>query len=277
MNPSVLKKLHETEIEILNEIDRICKKHHITYYLIGGTLLGAVRHKGFIPWDDDIDIAMPRADLETFFEVCTTELSDLFEVVNTNSDTYCRLFAKIQKKNTLCLEQDSLIYQNNCMNWGIFVDIFPLDNTKKGYGSRIQWEMAKRINHFIIRKIVIGAKCKSYKDEIMRVLLSLISTNFLKKCRDRLCKLYNHNKHCTHFINLGSPKKYGHELWLIDKWIPVVNVEFEGKMYPAPHDYDYVLKILYGDDYMQLPPPEKRVNHNIVKISFNIEQGHEEL
>jgi len=82
MNQSVLKKLNETQIEILDEIDRICKKHHITYFISGGTLLGAVRHKGFIPWDDDIDVALPRKDYDKFGEICKTELSDKYELLS---------------------------------------------------------------------------------------------------------------------------------------------------------------------------------------------------
>ena len=273
MDPAILKKLHKTEVEILDEIDRICKKHFITYYLIGGTLLGAVRHSGFIPWDDDLDIAMPRKDFEKFLEVCETELSDGFDVLSSKTESYSKLYAKVQKKNTLFLEQDSLKYQHNEESWGIFVDIFPLDNARKGFGTRMRWEMVKKTDHFLFRKIVIKANCKSFKDKIMRLLLSFISINFLKKYRDKLCKLHDNNNHCTHLINMGSPKNYGHELWFIDKWIPAVQLEFEGKMYPAPHDYDNVLTILYGADYMQVPPIEKRVTHDSVKISFNNETG----
>ena len=96
---SYLQKLQQTETEILEEIDRLCEKHSIVYYLAGGTLLGAVRHRGFIPWDDDIDVAMPRNDYERFRDICLSELDERFYLHCPQTDkNYWLPFAKVRKK-----------------------------------------------------------------------------------------------------------------------------------------------------------------------------------
>ena len=97
---TVLQSLQKVEIEILDEIDRICRMNNINYCLVGGTLLGAVRHGGFIPWDDDVDVAMPRNDYERFMDVCKSELSDDFYLHSIKTDkTYWYPFIKIRKKH----------------------------------------------------------------------------------------------------------------------------------------------------------------------------------
>lgn len=103
MENDYLRNLHSTMIEILDEFDRICNKHNLTYFLIGGTLLGAVRHKGFIPWDDDMDLAMPREDYEKFINVYYKELNDKYYLDNFNNNKlYYLNFSKIRKKYFIC-------------------------------------------------------------------------------------------------------------------------------------------------------------------------------
>jgi len=276
MKPLVLKKLHETELEILDEIDRICKIHHITYFLEGGTLLGAVRHKGFIPWDDDLDIAMPRNDFEKFLEICKSELSIKYDVLSANVKTYGHIHAKIQKKNTLFLEKNSLNIHNNINKWGIFIDIFPFDKANSSCATHIRRWAVKKMKNLIWRKMGL-VENDSMKSKIINALLLFISVGFLKKCVDNLCRREENDDNCTHFISMGSQYKTKRALWLKDNILPVSQIEFEGKTYWAPHDPDYFLRIQFGNDYMQLPPIEKRVTHNPAKISFNTEEGYEEI
>jgi len=107
INDSDLKKLHLVELIILDEFIRICNKFNLNYFLIGGTLLGAVRHNGFIPWDDDIDIGMPRKDFQKFLEICQSELyKDFYYLYLDNFEPYYYHFIKICKKNTLFIEND---------------------------------------------------------------------------------------------------------------------------------------------------------------------------
>lgn len=125
-----LRKLQETELEILLETDRICRKYEILYQLSGGTLLGAVRHKGFIPWDDDVDICMLREDYNRFLSICEKELGEKYFLQTYETDSeFFHSFARIRKNNTLALQRQ---YKGMDMHHGIFIDVFPLDNIIEG-------------------------------------------------------------------------------------------------------------------------------------------------
>ena len=117
-------KLHQCLLMIAKEIKRICDKNGIKYFLIGGSLLGAVRHNGFIPWDDDMDFGMLRADYDRFISVCENDLKDEFLLCSINTEeNYNRAFAKVRLKGTFFPDQG----QANGINSGIFVDVFPID------------------------------------------------------------------------------------------------------------------------------------------------------
>ena len=126
MDNQTLSELHKVETEILEVVDSICKENGITYYFTGGTLLGAVRHKGFIPWDDDIDIVMPRADFQKFIEICNQgALGDNYFLHHISTDdNFYLIYAKIKKNNTFFDEE--IVKSVDCHK-GIFIDIFPLD------------------------------------------------------------------------------------------------------------------------------------------------------
>ena len=131
MTNSKLRKVQLTELEILEKIDEICKKNNINYFLIGGTLLGDVRHKGFIPWDDDIDIGMLREDYEKFINVCLKNGAlgkDYYLHCNESDDDYFIPFIKVKKNNTTFAEKN---IENINTHKGIFLDIFPYDNVPK--------------------------------------------------------------------------------------------------------------------------------------------------
>lgn len=123
-NQDYLQKLHAEILRIMDEIHRVCTKNGLTYYLVGGTLLGAVRHQGFIPWDDDLDIAMPRADFDRFIHIAEKELGSEFYLnwITTNPK-YWLFFPKICLRNTTF--DEGVIKKDIPM--GIFIDIFPLD------------------------------------------------------------------------------------------------------------------------------------------------------
>jgi len=125
ISKSELKKIQNTLLEILIEVDRICRKNDIKYFLFAGTLLGAVRHKGFIPWDDDIDIAMPREDYEKFLQIVQKEPYSNYFLQNVITEIEAPfLFSKFRKDDTLLLEKAVM---NKNIHHGIFIDIFPLD------------------------------------------------------------------------------------------------------------------------------------------------------
>ena len=121
-----MEELRKVQLEALLEVDRICKKFGITYQLFSGTLLGAIRHKGFIPWDDDIDICMLRNDYDRFIEVCKTELDTTYFLQNYETDkNFIHNITRIRKNNTIALQSACAELD---MHHGIFIDIFPMDN-----------------------------------------------------------------------------------------------------------------------------------------------------
>ena len=271
MDQNTLEQLHKHELEIMDEFVKICNKYNLTYFLYGGTLLGAVRHKGFIPWDDDLDLAMPRKDYEKFIEVAKNELNSKFELDNYHTNKLCYLnFSKIRNKNTI-LVQD---FQKDNYEGpkGIWIDIFPLDNAKKEEGKlqslRIIFIKAMRsIAHYKSNIYLGNNKIKIKK--VLGKIFGIIPLNTLLSMQDTLMKK-NEKKETEYFISIASQYNYKKQTMKKDIFIPAKELEFEGRKYKVPNNYTYFLERIYGD-YMKLPPKEKRITHNPVEIKFEKE------
>ena len=169
MNNKELRKVQLVQLDIAKEVDRICKKHNIKYFLVGGTLIGAVRHKGFIPWDDDLDIGMLRSDYDKFFEIAQKELYKKYEIVDWKIDPYYpHPMAKVVKKGTIYRESK----RRDNGNHGIWIDIFPYDKVSTN-------EFERNFTYFELKIIrsLIRAKC-NYQTWIsqsgINIYLSLI-------------------------------------------------------------------------------------------------------
>lgn len=270
MDNETLKELQDTMLQILDEVDRVCNENGLEYFLIGGTLLGAVRHKGFIPWDDDLDIAMPRKDYDRFIEIARTTLNTQYEIDNFyTNDAYYLNFTKVRKKDTLFVQS----FQENYNGpKGIWIDIFPLDNWKKEKGL---------LDDFHVRIIKALRAIAHYKTGIflgnkntmvltikktLAFLAKPFSTGSLMKLANSLMKKYKDNE-TEYFINISSQYHFHKQTILKSKFYPIVELDFCGKKYSCPNDYDYILNRLYGD-YMKLPPKEKQITHNPVKLKF---------
>ena len=270
MNSATLKQLHFVEIEILDEIVRICKLYNLRYYLIGGTLLGAVRHKGFIPWDDDLDIAMPREDYNKFLQISSSELKSMFYLHTSETDSdYWLPFVKVRKRNTVFDEAilDDTVTKMN----GIWVDIFPLDKstTLDSLAKRTRTILVKdHLQHFIV--------CKKHNiwpnpvfSKIIYFIFKSISIKTLRKIQDIIMSWEDDKVSCKYYINLGSKYNPVKQTILISDYEPTTELEFEGKKYAVPGNYNNVLERVYGKKYMELPPEEERFTHSPLRLSFD--------
>lgn len=262
-----LKRLKFSLFEILEEIDKVCERNYIPYVLVGGTLLGAKRHGGFIPWDDDLDIAMLRSDYERFESIAATELPDTLYLRNFHMDkNYYLPFGKVCKKGTSYITDiDSRQTSNN----EIFVDVFPLDFAEKENSlfQKIQALIVKGLKSVIIRKKKMKVKSTSFSVKVMQLLCFPFSAQTLMRWQEWVMKLCKAES-AKYIINLGSNYSYIKQTMPREVYYPTVKIKFEGKEFQAPADAEYYLKRIYGPKYMELPPAEKRVTHNIVKLDL---------
>lgn len=267
MKKDYVEKLRKSQIEILDEIVRICKKNNIKYFLNYGTLIGTVRHQGYIPWDDDIDIGMTRTDYNKFTTMATKELSDRFELCNyKNEENHLQNFMKIRLKNTMMVEAYN---EDKIKDQGIWVDIFPYDNLKKPNSFSIK--LRKKLFDYITTMISIKIDVDYYKNsKIKKIILKIISYLFsvsqLYNIRNHICTIDNKEK--TNYIcSFDDNFKLCCNGFEYDKFFPVKMSEFEGKKYAIPKEYDYILKMQYGD-YMKIPPKDKQITHNPQILKF---------
>ena len=240
------------QLSILEEIDRICQKHHIGYWLDGGTLLGAVRHKGFIPWDDDIDIAMRQEDVERFVSIALQELREGLFLQTQNEPQVKEPIIKVRDMNSFYVEQsDNFAAQ---YEKGLFVDIFPMidyPTLSRGFVKSVALGISKsysilhKAHYYSLRSFTeffwFGAKFL-----LFQVLWWAASIGRGKS-------VYISNT----LVNNG----YG-IVHRQDSVFPLSTIQFEGKTFLAPARPDAYLSDLYKN-YMEIPPVEKRVIHSV--------------
>ena len=264
MDNCTLDKLHGIQLEILDVIVSLCKANGITYYLAGGSVLGAIRHKGIIPWDDDIDVMMYRDDFIKFEEICKNQLPKDYFYQSINTDPhYHHIFSKIRKNNTLFIEKETeATGQHN----GIFVDIFPIDSAKNETGiQHFQYLISNKIEKMC--KVKDGITKGNYFD---RIIICLFDYRKLIRIQNYILTNSNTKSNSNkYYVNFGSQYGIKKQTMLKSVYYPPIEVKFEGRMCCIPNNYDYYLRRLYGDSYMELPPVEKRVTHNPLKIKFD--------
>jgi lipopolysaccharide cholinephosphotransferase len=258
-----LRKLQLTQLELLIEVDRICRKYNIKYSLACGTLLGAVRHNGFIPWDDDIDVWMMRKEYEKFCRACKRELSSKYFLQNWFTDpNFNSAYGKLRKRGTsfVRIGQEKMKYVD-----GIYIDILPLDIMPNKYWDRV----FMGVGAWIFRKLTYakaGAMCeKKLIHRIKYRILSLIPLRITKRAFQKLITKYK-NEDYLYCKCLGDTYFTPH--WR-DNFEDLIEWEFEGHKFFIPKNYDDVLKISISRDYMTLPPVEQRKPHaNVSYIDF---------
>lgn len=270
MEKEVLRKIQKLEFYVLKELKYLCDENNIKYFLIAGTLIGAVRHKGFIPWDDDIDVGMMRPDFEKFIEICKTKLNteEFFLQIPENEENSADYgIARLRLNGThICIESRKNV---NCHD-GFFVEIFPYDKMPDNkiiarlYGNF--FAVLKRV--YALRLGYSSNPRTLYAKIAVRTatfFFSFVKTKTIKKwLTEYPLKYANKKVKQASLLNEG----YAHEHHDIETLTVLSEARFEDENFSIPKDYDKFLTEQYGD-YMKLPPVDLQVNHHkILEIDF---------
>lgn len=256
-----LERLHNAQLEILQEVDRICHQHNIKYTITAGTLLGAIRHQGFIPWDDDLDIGMTREDYEYFLKISPNALNSEFKIMTMyNNKFYGLPFAKVMLKNTRLNEAN---LPKNIEGYGIFIDVFPFDNAPLAHEN----DLIHRYKIEYYKKLMLAKTGYRIKISIPKqIVYSLFKIFAFFYTKERIISWLE--KEIIRFNNNDNDLLYnkcdGYDVEQLSKNAleNAIAIEFESFETQGIRNWDYYLTNLYGD-YMKIPQKEdqKPVHH----------------
>ena len=261
MTPEELRRMQLLMVELLAEVDRICRKHHISYSVEGGTLLGTVRHQGFIPWDDDVDIAMVRSEYRKFCKVCEKELDqEKYFFQNHDTDPEYRWgYAKILKNGTSFVRYGQ---EHMKMRRGVYVEIFPMDGIPKNPIEKVIFNATRVCCRKIMWSEVGKVSCKTAGMRLWFGLLNRIPVEKAFQTLDFLARKYDERR-ADYVTCLSFPDCWvkGEPGFKREYYLETKRMLFEGEEISVPKKEKELLVTLYGRDYMQLPPVEERVTH----------------
>ena len=259
MSAVPLDKQKEMLLSMLCDIAQFCDKHQLTYYLAYGTLLGAVRHKGFIPWDDDIDIMMPRPDYEKFLYLYKKEGAHGI-AVPTDTGSFL-VWAKVFDKRTIKVEED-VDYAKYKIH-GLDIDVFPLDGQagENDYDTYVRDVNERRKIYDCLMKTIRPISCCSIKGALLTRFLRLFGAQFFIRRYIKSASKYPYDM--ASYVGVADPFPWVLYSERIKKEIfaSKIKASFAGYEFWIPSGYDDYLRIIYGD-YMELPPVEKRKTHH---------------
>ncbi|MBS5949703.1 MAG: LicD family protein [Clostridium sp.] len=260
----LLKKAQERMLDILKEVHRVCEENNIKYFLIDGTLLGAIRHKGFIPWDDDVDIGMLRDDYNKFIKIAKEKLGKDYFLQNMETDPNYNRFhipLKVRDNRSKLVEVDEKDNEN--FNQGIYIDIFAFDTLPKNTFLR---KIQKLISRFIVLCDVRTRRVEdnlSIQNKIAFIIYSIFKKLSYKNRNKILSWIMKWNdvngEEITYGVDLPCDGSWG-KIFRKEDMFPLVKIEFCNNMFYGPKDYEKILKTLYGD-YLTLPKEEDRQWH----------------
>jgi len=275
-----IEKAKSVMLDILLDIDKICKENKLTYFLTYGTCLGAVRHHGFIPWDDDIDIGMPRPDFERLCHIIDEKHTDKYDITSPILEykKNFAIYAKIYKKGTVYLEKTN---EGNLFPHGIFIDIFPFDYMpdNKLFRSITLYGMTQLTKIIEVMTVTLyhskyysgqlnniknyGSIKKKYHFYKVLVMSKVLRTVFSVKLMKRIHLIFSRSIKKSSYMTCY----YLDKIYKTEDILPVSYLKFENYDLPVPHDPHKYLEIYFGSDYMTPPPPEKRVGgHKVIEI-----------
>lgn len=255
------KHLQNVIMIIVKDIDKLCRENNITYYLIGGSAIGAVRHHGFIPWDDDFDITMDNENYRKFIRICREKLDKNKYYLQEGIVDWPLDFSKIKLKGTNIEEYEG--YKSECN--GIFIDIFRMDNlSDNNIIAKWQYICAKYLLCYQLNKR--SYKSASFIKKIMMFMSFPLKIKFLRKFIYRQTQKYN-SKETKRLCSLFDNSRW--ETGVFDKEIfgTPQYLQFEDVMLPIAQNYDKYLTSIFGN-YMQLPPIEKRIGMHYIHVDF---------
>lgn len=270
-------KMHKILLEMIDDIFEFCKKRGLTLYASGGTALGTIRHKGFIPWDEDVDFSMPRKDCNILLSEFVNYFDGKYFIEAPNSDLVGNhVFIKIKKKNTVMTD---LLTKQGCS--GFCIDIFPIDfasnhkivRTIQGWHYMMFRNLlyvvsyARQYDLFMkkgFKKCKLSTKIVAYSGYAIGKILGIVP---LEKWVNRFDKIVQHKAVTDYWVIASGIHSYAVETFDVSVYLPDKFGEFEGRPMRLPGKVEDIMTRFYGD-YMTPPPPDKRAKHFFMEISF---------
>jgi len=261
-----LEEQKQRMLEMLKDFDQFCNDHDLSYFLTGGTLLGAVRHKGYIPWDDDIDVGMPRHDYETFIRIYNEErISPNYELISFHQKP--GLYVSSGKLVDTETVMEELV--DSEVTLGVYLDVFPLDNLgeTEEQAKQLTERLLKVRRNLDIQNWKVSPDRVWYKNAVIKMIKMLAPKGIRQQLiaeQDRVCQTYA-GERLTAYV--GYPCAAMKQELLKGEWFESFKLlPFEQYSFRVPIGYEGCLNVFYGPNYMELPPEEKRVSHHLYKV-----------